>query len=52
MMKKQREAELKQQRKDYIRTRVSAVKNKATEVIRISKELFISTDTVYRDLRD
>ncbi len=38
-------------RREYIRKRIEQVKHKGTEVQRIAEELFISKDTVWRDLR-
>jgi DeoR/GlpR family transcriptional regulator of sugar metabolism len=43
--------DIKAKRREYIRQRIEKVKNKGTEVQRIAEELFISKDTVYRDLR-
>jgi DeoR/GlpR family transcriptional regulator of sugar metabolism len=43
--------DIKAKRREYIKKRIEKVKNKGTEVQRIAEELFISKDTVYRDLR-
>ena len=40
-----------QLRGDYIRMRCDAVKNKTTEVKRLSCELFISERTIWRELK-
>ena len=47
-----RKESLIEQRRKYIRSRVEKVKHRTSEIKRISKELFISVDTIYRDLRD
>jgi len=38
-------------RADYIKKRVEAVKNKPTEIKRLADELFLSEKTVRRDLK-
>jgi DeoR/GlpR family transcriptional regulator of sugar metabolism len=39
-------------RREYIAERISKVKHPSSEVNKIARELFLSTDTVYRDLRE
>lgn len=50
-MKRLSEKELKRKRKEYIRQRLEGVQHKGTEVRRLSRELFLSMATIYRDLR-
>ena len=42
---------LKIERADYVKERLNNVKNKHTEARRLSKELFISVSTIYRDYK-
>jgi RNA-binding protein YlmH len=39
----------KEERAEYIKTRLDAVKHKSTEITRIAAELFISKRSVYLD---
>lgn len=44
-------SDLKTKRAEYIKNRVDQVRNKTTEIKRLSNELFISESTVRRDLQ-
>jgi|GEM_PF-3837236 len=46
------DSEILKERRKYIAERISNVKHTKSEVIRIANELFLSVDTVYRDLRE
>ena len=43
--------DIKEKRAEYIKQRVSNVKNKPTEIKRLADELFLSEFTVRRDLK-
>jgi len=42
---------IKEERSEYVKHRVSQVKNVGTEVAKLSKELFLTKSTIYRDLK-
>jgi len=52
MSEKLTKTELKKRREIYILQRVEGVKNKSKIIQKLSEELFISTDTIYKVLRD
>ncbi len=44
--------ELLRERKKYIKQRLQGRTNLIPEVAKLSRELFLSTDTIYRDFRE
>lgn len=48
MIKNEKQQQL---RRDYIKMRCGSVKNKTTAVKRLAGELFLSEDTIWRELR-
>ena len=42
--------DLKTKRAEYVKQRIEQVKNKPTEIKRLSKELFLSERTIWRDI--
>ena len=45
------EAEIKERRAMYVKAWMQGIKNKSTEVKRLSMKLFVSEATIWRDLR-